>query len=68
MQFTPTPHFVSFAQGVLYRAGGLDIVWRKLAALAGITTVFFGVSLMRFRTTTASFQSVRSGSRDLAGA
>jgi ABC-2 type transport system permease protein len=56
MQFMPTPHFVSFAQGVLYRAAGLDIVWPQLAALAGITIVFFGMSLMRFRATIASFQ------------
>ena len=55
MQVTPTPHFVSFAQAVLYRAAGLDIVWPQLAALAAITTVYFGVSLMRFRTTIASF-------------
>jgi ABC-2 type transport system permease protein len=56
MKFTPTPHFVGFAQGVLYRAAGFDIVWPQLAALAGITTVFFAVSLMRFRKTLASFQ------------
>ncbi len=55
MQVMPTPHFVSFAQAVLYRAAGLDIVWPQLAALAAITTVFFSVSLMRFRTTIASF-------------
>ena len=55
MQFTPTPHFVGFAQAVLYRGAGLDIVWPQLAALAAITTVFFGVSLMRFRKTIASF-------------
>ena len=54
MQFTPTPHFVSFAQAVLYRAAGLDIVWPELAALAAITLVFFAVSLARFRTTIAS--------------
>jgi len=55
MQFTPTPHFVSFAQAVLYRAAGFDIVWRYLAALAAITAVYFGVSLVRFRKTLASF-------------
>jgi ABC-2 type transport system permease protein len=55
MKVTPTPHFVSFAQGVLYRAAGLDIVWPQLAALAAITLVFFGASLARFRTTIASF-------------
>lgn len=55
MQVMPTPHFVSFAQGVLYRGAGVAIVWPQLAALAAITTVFFGVSLMRFRNTIASF-------------
>jgi len=55
MQFMPTTQFVSFAQALLYRAAGLDIVWPQLAALAAITIVFFGVSLMRFRTTIASF-------------
>ncbi len=55
MQITPTIHFIGFAQNVLYRAAGLDIVWPQLAALAAVTTVYFGVSLMRFRTTLASF-------------
>ena len=55
MKVTPTPHFVSFAQAVLYRAAGLDIVWPQLTALAAITVAFFGISLMRFRTTIASF-------------
>ena len=55
MQVMPTPHFVSFAQAVLYRGAGLEIVWPQLAALAAITTVFFSVSLVRFRKTIASF-------------
>jgi ABC-2 type transport system permease protein len=55
MQFTPTPHFISFAQAVLYRGAGFEIVWPQLAALAAITIVFFGGSLMRFRKTIASF-------------
>jgi len=55
MKVTPTPHFVSFSQNVLYRAAGLDIVWPQLAALAAVTTVYFGASLMRFRKTLASF-------------
>jgi ABC-2 type transport system permease protein len=50
MQFAPTTHFVAFAQAVLYRAAGLDIVWPQLLALAGFTIIFFGVSLTRFRT------------------
>jgi ABC-2 type transport system permease protein len=55
MKITPTPHFVGFAQNVLYRAAGLGIVWPQLAALAAITMVYFGVALARFRTTLASF-------------
>jgi ABC-2 type transport system permease protein len=55
MKVTPTPHFVSFAQNVLYRAAGLDIVWPQLAALAAVTAVYFGASLARFRKTLASF-------------
>lgn len=56
MQFTPTPHFVAFAQAVLYRGAGLDIVWLQLCAIAGITVVLFGVSLMRFRSAIVSVQ------------
>ena len=50
MQLAPSTHFVSFAQAVLYRAAGIDIVWPQLVTLAAITTVFFGISLARFRT------------------
>jgi len=56
MQFTPTPHFVAFAQAVLYRGTGLDIVWTQLCVLACITIVLFGVSLMRFRSAIVGFQ------------
>jgi ABC-2 type transport system permease protein len=56
MQFTPTPHFVAFAQGVLYRGAGLDVVWPQLAALAGFTAVFLAIALMRFRKAIMSFQ------------
>ena len=55
MQLTPTIHFVGFAQNVLYRAAGLDIIWPQLVALAAISTVYFGMSLMRFRKALASF-------------
>lgn len=57
MQFSPSTHFVQFSQAVLYRGAGLDIVWRQLAVLAGIGSVFFLVSLARFRRTIVSFQS-----------
>ncbi len=56
MQFTPTPHYVGFVQGVLCRGAGLDIVWPQLLSLAAFAIIFFGVSLIRFRTAIASFQ------------
>ncbi|MFK8253383.1 ABC transporter permease [Ancylobacter terrae] len=46
---TPTPHFVAFAQGVLYRGAGLDVVWRDVAALSAIGAVYFALALRRFR-------------------
>ena len=49
MQFAPTTHYVAFAQGVLYRAAGFNVVWPQLLALAGFTAVFLLLSLVRFR-------------------
>jgi ABC-2 type transport system permease protein len=51
MQIFPTPHFVSFAQAVLYRAAGLDIVWPELLVMAIISAVYFAISGVRFRKT-----------------
>lgn len=56
MQVSPTAHFVKFAQAVLYRGAGLDIVWPYLAAIAAIGLVFFVLALARFR---ASMAAVR---------
>lgn len=46
---SPTPHFVAFAQAVLFRGAGLSIVWRPLAAILAIGVVYFGLALSRFR-------------------
>jgi ABC-2 type transport system permease protein len=56
MQFTPTPHFVTFAQNVLQRGAGLDVVWPQLCILTGMTTVYFGVSMVRFKLTLTRIQ------------
>jgi ABC-2 type transport system permease protein len=56
MLLAPTTHFVAFAQAILYRGAGLDVVWPQLAATAGIGVVFFTGALLRFRRTiTARF-------------
>jgi ABC-2 type transport system permease protein len=46
---SPTPHFVAFAQAVLYRGADLAIVWPWLLAIAAIGSVYFAFSLRRFR-------------------
>jgi ABC-2 type transport system permease protein len=56
MQIFPTPHFVSFAQAVLYRAAGLDIVWPELLMMSIISALYFAVSGMRFRRTLVVLQ------------
>ncbi|MDZ7811498.1 MAG: ABC transporter permease [Arhodomonas sp.] len=45
MQALPAPHFVRFAQAVLYRGAGPAIVWPDLAAIAGLGAVFFAAAL-----------------------
>jgi ribosome-dependent ATPase len=57
MQFLPSTHFVSFAQAILYRGAGFDIVWPEFAATAAIGAVFFGGALARFRKTITAMQT-----------
>jgi ABC-2 type transport system permease protein len=56
MQIAPSTHFVAFSQAVLYRAAGLEVVWPQLLALAGLGSVYFGVSLLRFRRVLVTYQ------------
>jgi ABC-2 type transport system permease protein len=51
MQLAPSTHFVDFAQGILYRGAGLDILWPQLTAIALIGAVLFAAALHRFRRT-----------------
>jgi ABC-2 type transport system permease protein len=46
---SPTPHFVIFAQDVLYRGADFSIVWPRILATAVIGAVYFGFALHRFR-------------------
>ena len=46
---SPTPHFVAFAQAVLFRGADITLVWKPLLAMAVIGAVYFTVSLIRFR-------------------
>jgi len=53
MQASPSTHFVSFAQAILYRGAGLDVVWPQFAMVAGIGGLFFVLAIWRFRSSTA---------------
>ncbi len=46
---SPTPHFMAFAQDVLYRGAGFSIVWPEILAITVIGAVYFGFALYRFR-------------------
>jgi ABC-2 type transport system permease protein len=57
MQASPSTHFVSFAQAILYRGAGLDVVWPQFVAVAGIASLFLVLSLLRFRSALSSASS-----------
>ncbi|WP_246688945.1 ABC transporter permease [Mesorhizobium sp. WSM4310] len=49
MQLSPSTHFVSFAQAILYRGAGFDVVWPQFAVVGLVGGGFFALSIMRFR-------------------
>jgi ABC-2 type transport system permease protein len=51
MLAAPTTHFVMFAQGILYRGAGIDVVWPQFLLLALIGAIFFSIALVRLRST-----------------
>ncbi len=46
---SPTPHFVAFAQAVLFRGADITLVWKPLLAMLIIGAVYFSVAMSRFR-------------------
>jgi ABC-2 type transport system permease protein len=53
MQVSPSTHFVSFAQSILYRDAGLDVVWPQFLIVALIGGLFFILAILRFRSAAA---------------
>ena len=49
MQVSPSTHFVSLAQSILYRGAGFAVVWPKLVIIASIGGGFLWLALRRFR-------------------
>ncbi len=54
MLAAPTTHFVMLSQGILFRGGGIEVVWPQFLALAVIGTALFTIALVRFRRTIGS--------------
>jgi ABC-2 type transport system permease protein len=53
MQVSPSTHFVSFAQSILYPEAGIDVVWPQFVIVALIGCLFFGLAILRFRSASA---------------
>jgi ABC-2 type transport system permease protein len=53
MQASPSTHFVSFAQSILYRGAGFNVVWPEFLAVAVIGGLFFVLAILRFRSVAA---------------
>ncbi len=53
MKASPTTHFVSFAQAILYRGAGIEVVWPEFAFVAIVGGLFFWLAILRFRSSTA---------------
>ncbi len=51
MQASPSTHFVSFAQSILYRGAGIDVVWPQFLLVAAVGGLFFVLAILRFRST-----------------
>jgi ABC-2 type transport system permease protein len=53
MQASPSTHFVSFAQAILYRGAGFDVIWVKFLLVGLIGMLFLGLGLLRYRSVAA---------------
>jgi ABC-2 type transport system permease protein len=49
MYISPSTHFVRFAQSVLYRGAGINVVWLDLAIMGVLGGAFLTAALSRFR-------------------
>ncbi len=57
MQAVPSTHFVSFAQAILFRGAGIEIVWPQFALVTIIGGLFFAFAAARFRKSIAILRS-----------
>jgi len=53
MEASPSTHFVSFAQAILYRGAGFDVVWPQFLMVGAVGGLFFALAVLRFRSSIA---------------
>ncbi|WP_417806117.1 ABC transporter permease [Thalassospira lucentensis] len=56
MQFAPSTHFVTYAEAILFRGAGMDVVWPEFLLVFVIALGFFAFSAMRFRKSIAQMR------------
>jgi len=49
MMFSPSTHFVLFAQSILFRGADFSVVWPQFLFIAGMGGLFLLLALTRFR-------------------
>lgn len=49
MQVSPSTHFVSIAQAILYRGAGIDVVWPHFLIVGAFGALFLFLAVLRFR-------------------
>jgi ABC-2 type transport system permease protein len=49
MSAAPSTHFVRFAQSILFRGAGIEVVWFDLTMMVGLGAGFLTAALLRFR-------------------
>ena len=54
MQVSPSTHFASLAQAILYRGTGIAVVWPQFVIVALIGGCFLWIALLRFRKVAAA--------------
>jgi ABC-2 type transport system permease protein len=52
----PSRHYMAFAQAVIFRGAGADIIWPQFLTVAGLGFIFFAASLLLFRWSIAKSQ------------
>jgi ABC-2 type transport system permease protein len=52
MQASPSTHFVSFAQAILYRGADFEDIWVPYVVVAAMGVLFLGLGMIRFRRVT----------------